>query len=101
MAAPAATQAPATRRAVSLPLHRLPFVGERLDGKQGFWVIPGLPDGTDLRLQGRTYAAWMLLYAELNGSKAAQDLLDRIEREMPSRYPTLDKAFLAELHRRL
>ncbi|QJE74526.1 hypothetical protein HHL28_16935 [Aerophototrophica crusticola] len=88
-------------QAVTLPLNRLPFVGERLDGKQGYWVIPGLPDGTDLRLQGRTYAAWLLLYAEVNGNQAAQDLLDRIEREMPSRYPALDRVFLAEVHRRL
>lgn len=98
--APTAVPRPAKRR-LSLAVEKLPFVGTRLDGKQGYWVIPSLPDDANLRLQGRTYAAWLLLYGELNGTAAARDLLDRIEREMPSRYPALDKAFLAEVQRRL
>jgi hypothetical protein len=50
-------------------------------------------------MQGRTYAAWFLLYREANGVDAAVELLDRIEREMPSRYPALDRAFLLEVSR--
>lgn len=77
-----------------LPVGKLPFVGVRRDGQLGFWVIPPQDDGTDLRLAGRTYAAWFILYAEANGGPATRDLMDRIEREMPSRCPALDRAFL-------
>ncbi|MFV3074690.1 hypothetical protein [Niveispirillum fermenti] len=83
-----------------LPVTRLPFVGERVDGRFGYWVLPDMPEGQDLRFQGRTYAAWFLLYEEANGAVAAVDLMDRIEREMPSRYPAVDRAFLQELNSR-
>ncbi len=79
---------------VRLPVGKLPFVGVRRDGQLGFWVIPPQDEGVDLRHMGRTYAAWFILYAEANGASAARDLMDRIEREMPSRYPALDRAFL-------
>jgi hypothetical protein len=75
-------------------------VGDRKDGRMGYWVMPDLDENVDLKVQGRTFAAWFLLYEEANGPLAAQDLMDRIEREMPSRYPTLDKAFLNELNAR-
>lgn len=83
-----------------LPVTRLPFVGERADGRFGYWVLPDMPEGQDMRFQGRTYAAWFLLYEEANGAAAAMDLMDRIEREMPSRYPAIDRAFLQELNSR-
>lgn len=79
---------------VRLPIGKLPFVGVRRDGQLGFWVVPPQDDGADLRHVGRTYAAWFILYAEANGTNAARDLMDRIEREMPSRFPALDRAFL-------
>jgi hypothetical protein len=78
---------------------RLPFVGERADGRIGYWVLPSQADDVDLRIQGRTYAAWFLLYREANGAEAAVELMDRIELEMPSRYPALDRAFLLEVSR--
>lgn len=80
-----------------LPVTKLPFVGERGDGRFGYWVLPEQDEGDDPRIAGRTYAAWFLLYEEFNGSVAAADLMDRIEREMPSRYPAVDRAFLREL----
>ena len=80
-----------------LPVTKLPFVGDRADGRFGYWVLPNLRDGDDPRIHGRTFAAWFLLYAEYNGKAAAEDLMDRIEREMPSRYPAVDRAFLAEV----
>lgn len=80
-----------------LPVTRLPFVGERVDGRFGYWVLPDQRDEEDPRIVGRTFAAWFLLYEEFNGSSAAADLMDRIEREMPSRYPSIDRAFLREL----
>ncbi|MBP7340002.1 hypothetical protein [Niveispirillum sp.] len=83
-----------------LPVTKLPFVGERGDGRFGYWVLPEQDDGDDPRIAGRTYAAWFLLYEEFNGSMAAADLMDRIEREMPSRYPAIDRAFLRELTNR-
>lgn len=79
---------------VRLPVGKLPFVGVRRDGQLGFWVIPPQDEAEDLRHTGRTYAAWFILYNEANGPAAARDLMDRIEREMPSRYPALDRAFL-------
>lgn len=82
-----------------LPVTRLPFVGEGTDGRIGYWVLPPQGNDVDLRMQGRTYAAWFLLYREANGVDAAVELLDRIEREMPSRYPALDRAFLLEVSR--
>lgn len=88
-----------TTRPLRLPVTRLPFVGERADGRIGYWVLPSQPDDVDLRMQGRTYAGWFLLYSEANGAEAAADLMDRIELEMPSRYPALDRAFLAEVAR--
>lgn len=83
-----------------LPVTKLPFVGERGDGRFGYWVLPDMKDGDNQRIQGRTFAAWFLLYEEANGSLAASDLMDRIEREMPSRYPAIDRAFLRELTER-
>ena len=83
-----------------LPVTRLPFVGERQDGRFGYWVMPELREGENHRIQGRTFAAWFLLYEEINGAMAASDLMDRIEREMPSRYPAIDRAFLRELNQR-
>ena len=80
-----------------LPVTKLPFVGERADGRFGYWVLPEQGDGDNPRIAGRTYAAWFLLFEEFNGSPAAADLMDRIEREMPSRYPAVDRAFLREL----
>lgn len=80
-----------------LPVTKLPFVGERADGRFGYWVLPELRDDQDPRITGRTFAAWYLLYVEYNGRTAAEDLMDRIEREMPSRYPAVDRAFLAEV----
>ncbi len=80
-----------------LPVTKLPFVGERADGRFGYWVLPELRDDQDPRITGRTFAAWYLLYVEYNGRMAAEDLMDRIEREMPSRYPAVDRAFLAEV----
>lgn len=91
---------PGQGRPVRLPIGKLPFVGVRRDGQLGFWVLPPQPEEADLRLAGRTYAAWFLLYAEVNGPAAARDLLDRIEREMPSRYARLDFAFLEEIGHR-
>jgi hypothetical protein len=82
-----------------VPLAKLPFVGLRRDGSLGYWVIPPIAEGQDQRLVGRTYAAWFLLYGEINGVRAAGELLDHIEREMPSHYPALDRAFLAEVSR--
>ncbi|KPF84574.1 hypothetical protein IP70_14740 [alpha proteobacterium AAP38] len=83
--------------AYRLPVTKLPFVGERADGRFGYWVLPELRDDQDPRITGRTFAAWYLLYVEYNGRMAAEDLMDRIEREMPSRYPAVDRAFLAEV----
>ncbi|MEA1677223.1 hypothetical protein [Nitrospirillum sp. BR 11163] len=83
-----------------LPLAKLPFVGLRRDGALGHWVMPadsGMAVGTAAIGLGRTYAAWFLLYAEINGRDAARTLLDNIEREMPSRYPAVDRAFLGEI----
>lgn len=80
-----------------LPVTKLPFVGERADGRFGYWVLSEIEEGQDPRIAGRTFAAWYLLYAEYNGRMAAEDLMDRIEREMPSRYPAVDRAFLAEV----
>ncbi|WP_148293514.1 hypothetical protein [Azospirillum sp. B4] len=83
-----------------LPLAKLPFVGLRRDGALGYWVMPTDGDvaiGPAAVGLGRTYAAWFLLYAEINGRSAARALLDSIEREMPSRYPAVDRAFLAEI----
>ncbi len=80
-----------------LAVTKLPFVGERGDGRFGYWVLPEQDEGDDPRIAGRTYAAWFLLYEEYNGPVAAADLMDRIEREMPSRYPAVDRAFLREL----
>jgi hypothetical protein len=71
----------------------------RRDGQLGFWVMPPQDDRADLRQAGRLYAGWFILYAESNGRGAAKDLMDRIEREMPSRYPLLDRAFLDEVER--
>ncbi|ACJ00609.1 hypothetical protein [Rhodospirillum centenum] len=97
MSPSASTHTPGPGRPVRLPIGKLPFVGVRRDGQLGFWVLPPQAEDADLRLAGRTYAAWFLLYAEVNGQAAARDLLDRIEREMPSRYARLDRAFLAEI----
>lgn len=80
-----------------LPVTKLPFVGERADGRFGYWVMPEIRDDTDLRIQGRTFAAWFLLFREANGEAAANELMDHIEREMPSRYPAIDRAFLREV----
>ncbi|MDG5495420.1 hypothetical protein [Niveispirillum sp. BGYR6] len=82
-----------------LSVTRLPFVGERADGRFGYWVLPVLADDADPRIQGRTFAAWFLLYEEANGKPAARELMDKIEREMPSRYPAVDRAFLWEISR--
>jgi hypothetical protein len=82
-----------------VPIGKLPFVGLKRDGALGFWVIPADADNQEVRLVGRTYAAWFMLYAEGNGPLAASDLLDQIEREMPSRLPALDRVFLAEITR--
>jgi hypothetical protein len=84
---------------VRVPIGKLPFVGLKRDGALGFWVIPGEADDQELRLVGRTYAAWFMLFAESNGPLAAAELLDQIEREMPSRLPSLDRVFLAEITR--
>lgn len=99
---PSRTNNDAARRTsgLRLPVTKLPFVGERADGRFGYWVLPDMKDGDDQRIQGRTYAAWFLLYEEANGRLAASDLMDRIEREMPSRYPSIDRAFLRELMER-
>ncbi|MFV3130001.1 hypothetical protein [Niveispirillum sp. KHB5.9] len=83
--------------AMRLPVTKLPFVGERSDGRFGYWVLPEQAEEADPRIAGRTYAAWFLLFEEYNGQAAADDLMDRIEREMPSRYPSVDRAFLREL----
>jgi hypothetical protein len=88
------------RSGFHLPVTRLPFVGERADGRFGYWVLPDMREGENLAFQGRTFAAWFLLFEEANGSSAAIDLMDRIEREMPSRYPAVDRAFLRELSSR-
>ncbi|MEE3625878.1 hypothetical protein UCD39_18130 [Nitrospirillum sp. BR 11752] len=83
-----------------LPLVKLPFVGLRRDGALGYWVMPQDGDvavGAAAVGLGRTYAAWFLLYAEINGRAAARALMDSIEREMPSRYPAVDRAFLREI----
>jgi hypothetical protein len=94
------TPAPEAPTATSrLPEGKLPFVGLRRDGQLGYWVMPAEVDDTDKRLTGRTYAAWFLLYAELNGQKAGRQLMDRIEREMPSRHPQIDRTFLEEIGR--
>jgi hypothetical protein len=82
-----------------LSVTRLPFVGERADGGFGYWVLPVLADDADPRIEGRTFAAWFLLYEEANGKAAARELMDKIEREMPSRYPAVDRAFLWEITR--
>ncbi len=88
-----------TSPCLRLPVTRLPFVGERTDGRLGYWVLPVLADDANPRTQGRTYAAWFLLYEEANGKAAARELMDNIEREMPSRYPAVDRAFLWEITR--
>ena len=80
-----------------LPPERLPFVGPRADGQPGYWRMPQLEDGESARLRARTYAAWFLLYQEVNGPEAGRWLMDRIEREMPSRYPNVDRIFLDEV----
>lgn len=90
-------QAYRTQAGNRLPVTKLPFVGDRKDGRFGYWVLPDMRDGEDPRVNGRTYAAWFLLFTEYNGEAAAEDLMDRIEREMPSRYPAIDRAFLAEV----
>lgn len=82
--------------ATRLPVTKLPFVGEQADGRFGYWVLLDVKE-EDPRIIGRTFAAWFLLYEEFNGPVAAADLMDRIEREMPSRYPAIDRAFLREL----
>ncbi|WP_119677389.1 hypothetical protein [Indioceanicola profundi] len=87
----------ATRHAAAVPLDRLPFVGLRGDGQKSYWVMPRLAEGESQQLRARTYAAWFLIYAEANGPAARKWLLDRIEREMPSRYPGLDRIFLSEV----
>lgn len=97
MSKPAQQNANYQHTAHRLPVTKLPFVGERADGRFGYWVLADLGDDQDPRIAGRTFAAWYLLYAEYNGSMAAEDLMDRIEREMPSRYPAVDRAFLAEV----
>lgn len=109
-AAPAAVSAPSAgavsavpgakplRKArFSLTVERLPFVGVRGDGQKSFWVMPGLEERESMQLRARTYAAWFLIYAEINGPEAGQSLMDRIEREMPSRYPAVDRIFLDEV----
>lgn len=83
--------------AARLPVTKLPFVGERSDGRFGYWVLRAQKEDEDPRVAGRTYAAWFLLFEEYNGAAAAADLMDRIEREMPSRYPAIDRAFLREV----
>jgi len=94
------TAAPDARTATSrLPAGKLPFVGLRRDGQLSHWVMPPETDEADKRLTGRTYAAWFLLYTELNGREAGRWLLDRIEREMPSRHPMIDRVFLDEIGR--
>ena len=90
--------APPTRRIV-VALDRLPFVGLRGDGQKSYWRMEGLQDGESQKLRARTFAAWYLVYAETNGPEAAAWLLDRIEREMPSRYPQVDRMFLEEVTR--
>lgn len=101
MPSPRTNTDPARRSpSLRLPVTKLPFVGERADGRFGYWVLPDMKEGDDQRIQGRTYAAWFLLYEEANGPMAASDLMDRIEREMPSRYPAIDRAFLRELTER-
>lgn len=97
MSKPSQNNASQHHTAHRLPVTKLPFVGERADGRFGYWVLPDMDEGQDLRITGRTFAAWYLLYAEYNGRMAAEDLMDRIEREMPSRYPAVDRAFLAEV----
>lgn len=89
----------AAQAGTRIPMGKLPFVGVRRDGQLGYWVLPPQPDGADLRLAGRVYAAWFLVYAEAHGARDARRLLDLIEREMPSRYPALDRAFLEEVGR--
>lgn len=84
---------------IKLPVTRLPFVGERADGRFGYWVLPEMSHQSEFRLQARTFAAWFLLYGEINGPDAARDLMDRIELEMPSRYPSIDRIFLQEIAR--
>lgn len=84
----------ASGASVRLPVGKLPFVGVRRDGRLGFWVVPPQDEDADHRHVGRLFAGWFLLYAEANGPDPARDLLDRIEREMPSRYPLIDRAFL-------
>ncbi|MDE1149364.1 MAG: hypothetical protein PW843_22650 [Azospirillaceae bacterium] len=82
-----------------LPLAKLPFVGPRRDGAQGYWTMPAGAGAAILGGHGlgRTYAAWFLLYAEVNGQAIARALLDAIEREMPSCFPAVDRAFLGEI----
>ena len=79
-----------------LSLQRLPFVRPREDGTVSYWNLSRLPDGSPLAV-ARTFAAWFLLYEEANGTAAADGLLSAIEREMPSRYPTVDRHFLNAL----
>lgn len=90
---------PKAQPKIKLPVTRLPFVGERSDGRFGYWVLPEVANQSEFRLKARTYAAWYLLYGEINGQQAARDLMDRIELEMPSRYPTIDRIFLQEIAR--
>jgi len=83
----------------AIRLEKLPFVGVQEDGRRAYWTFPPPADGADLRLIGRTYAAWFLLYAEGHGPDKARRLRDLIEREMPSRHPRIDRAFLEEIVR--
>lgn len=92
----AAAQTKAGGRFVLSP-DRLPFVGKRGDGQKSYWVMPALADGESQDFRARTYAAWYMIYAEVNGPQAARHLFDQIEREMPSRYPVVDRAFLREV----
>ncbi|WP_148213448.1 hypothetical protein [Rhodospirillum centenum] len=89
----------ARHRSTRLQISQLPFVALRGDGRLGFWVVPepGPGNATDPRLLGRTYAGWFLLFEEANGAAAADDLLTRIGREMPSARPEVDAAFQAAL----
>ncbi len=88
---------PVAPNPVRVPITRLPFVGDKADGRMGYWVLPEVGEGADMRLVARTYVAWFMIYAEANGQDAARDLMDRIELEMPSRYPAIDRIFLREL----
>lgn len=87
----------ARHRSTRLQISQLPFVALRADGRLGFWVVPEPGSASDPRLLGRTFAGWFLLFEEANGAAAADDLLTRIGREMPSARPEVDAAFQAAL----